>query len=171
MRVRDLLSILNSMTVYGPTITKRICDEIAGGKSLARLCKEADWMPEEKTVYRWMWDHPEFLKAYDIAKEKQMEVYANQIIDLTDDCPRDADAVAKAKLQVYARQWVMGKLKPKKYGERTTIAGDKDNPLTINLAAVLDERIAAAAAHKTIDHEPAEALILPVIDIDMAEAD
>lgn len=127
-------------------------------------------MPSEYSVYAWLVKHPEFTRLYEDAKQKQMEVWAEQIITLTDNCPQNADAVAKAKLQVYARQWVMGKLKPKKYGDSTTIKGDKDNPISISLAGALDQAI-AARARMTIDHEPSEheALALPVVDADIVE--
>jgi hypothetical protein len=113
-------------------------------------------MPVDRTVFVWLVRHPEFVEMYDAAKTKQMEVWGEQIIDLTDNVRADADAVAKAKLQVYARQWVMGKLKPKKYGDSTTIKGDKDSPLTVNIAAALDHAIAQRAAGLTIDHQPAQ---------------
>ncbi len=160
------------MVNYSPELVEKICNEIATGRSLARVCAEEDWMPEEKTVYNWMFSKPGFLELYDKAKEKQMEVYANQIIDLSDMCIADADAVAKTKLQIFARQWVMGKLKPKKYGDRTIIAGDKDNPLTLNVASALDNRIAAARGAPTIEHQPAaSAAALPVIDAESVDSE
>ena len=133
-----------------------------------KICKMED-MPDKSTVYHWMMVHPEFLAAYDIAKEKQMDFYANEILEITDECAKDSDAVAKAKLQVNTRQWLMGKLKPKKYGDRTVIAGDKENPLTVSLASALDHAIASRNAAKTIDHEPADVLELPVIDCETVE--
>jgi hypothetical protein len=39
------------------------------------------------------------------------------------------EAVAHARLKIDTRKWVMSKLKPYKYGERTTISGDPDAPL------------------------------------------
>lgn len=111
-------------------------------------------MPTANTIYTWLIRYPDFLAIYDIAREKQMEVYSNEIIDLSTNVKPDLDHVAKAKLQIYARQWLMGKLKPKKYGDRTIIAGDKDNPLTISLAAALDTAIAHRAAGKVIEHMP-----------------
>jgi hypothetical protein len=39
------------------------------------------------------------------------------------------DMVERAKLQVDARKWLLSKLAPKKYGDRTILAGDAENPL------------------------------------------
>lgn len=138
---------------YSPKLAKKICALVSQGFTIAKAC-ESPGMPSSVSVYGWLGLHSEFSEWYTEAKIKQMEVWGEQIIDLTDNCPRDADAVAKAKLQVYARQWVMAKLKPKKYGERTTIAGDKDNPLTVNLSHALDTAILARARGKTIENGP-----------------
>lgn len=146
-----------------------MCELLSQGVSVNALCKMKD-MPEKSTFYAWLMRYPDFLEAYDIAKEKQMDFYANEILEITDDCPADSDAVAKAKLQVNTRQWLMGKLKAKKYGERTTISGDKDNPLTLNLAAVLDQRLALRQAHETLEHVPAPSSPLPVLDGEVIES-
>lgn len=111
-------------------------------------------MPAEGTIYTWLMREPEFEEIYNKAKEKQMEVFAAQIIDLADNCPADADHVAKVKLQVHARQWLMGKLKPKKYGDNLTLKGDKDNPLVLNIASALDAAITQHAASQRIAYNP-----------------
>ena len=143
------------MVEYSPELGRKVCELIATGMTPSKI-SELDGMPSADSVYKWCIRHPDFLKIYDEAREKQMEVYSNQIIDLSDNVRADADCVAKAKLQLHARQWLMGKLKPKKYGDSTTIKGDKDNPLTIGLAAALDTAIAQRAAGKTIEHIPSE---------------
>ena len=35
------------------------------------------------------------------------------------------------RLRVDSRKWIAAKLKPKKYGDRTTLAGDKENPVEV----------------------------------------
>ncbi len=155
---------LYHMTVYCPEIVEKICNWLSSGGSLLKFC-EIDGNPSRDTVYQWIFKYPDFLEKYNLAKEKQMEVYANEIIDLADYCSPNNDAAAKAKLQIEARKWVMGKLKPKKYGDNMTIKGDADNPLTLNIASALDQRIAAARAAPVIDHEPSAAA-LPVIDVE-----
>jgi hypothetical protein len=150
------------MTIYSPEIADKVCAAIACGDSVEKICQAVD-MPGERTVYEWLIRYPEFLIKYDLAKEKQMEIFANQIIDLADKCSPNNDAAAKAKLQIEARKWVMGKLKPKKYGDNMTIKGDADNPIQLTLATALDARIAAARAAPTIEHE-ASSTALPVID-------
>lgn len=156
--------------MYSAEKAQEICRLIAQGMIMPEIARLPD-MPSKPTIYAWLIDHPEFLAQYDIAKEKQMEVFGEMIIDIAKDCPKDVDAVAQAKLLIHTIQWTMGKIKPKKYGDRTTIAGDKDNPLVLGIAHALDARISAArSSPATIEHVPAAAA-LPVIDCESDETE
>lgn len=147
------------MVSYSPEIAKKICVLISQGLTPEKICESPD-MPNASSIYSWCIEYPEFLTMYELARERQMEVYSNDIINLTNNVREDVDAVAKVKLQLHARQWLMGKLKPKKYGDSTTIKGDKDNPLTITLSSALDHAIAArAATGKVIEHESSVPMI------------
>ena len=44
--------------------------------------------------------------------------------------PFDPD-VQRDRLRVDSRKWIASKLKPKKYGEKLELAGDKENPLYV----------------------------------------
>jgi len=41
--------------------------------------------------------------------------------------------VAGLRLLSDNRKWLLSKLAPKKYGDRTTLAGDAENPLAVTL--------------------------------------
>jgi hypothetical protein len=45
------------------------------------------------------------------------------------------------KNRVDARKWVAAKLKPKKYGERVTHAGDAENPLEIKASTEIFDTV------------------------------
>jgi len=145
--------------MYSDEKAKEVCRLIAQGHVVPAISR-MEGMPDKSTIYGWLIDKPEFLELYDVAKEKQKEVYEDMIIDIAMSCPADADAVARAKLIINTIQWTMGKIKPKKYGDSTTIKGDKDSPLTVNIAAALDHAIAQRAAGLTIEHQPAESIEL-----------
>jgi hypothetical protein len=69
---------------------------------------------------------------YARAREAQAELYASEIIDISDDATQDelftdegkrvcnAEFVMRSKLRVDARKWVASKLLPKKYGDKVT---------------------------------------------------
>jgi hypothetical protein len=82
---------------------------------------------------------------YTQAKEEQADTLAEEIQDIADQMPMevtDKDGNTKfdpayinwMRLRVDARKWTASKLKPRKYGDRVELAGDKDNPLKIEAA-------------------------------------
>jgi hypothetical protein len=126
-------------TDYNPELIDEICDRIASGEPLVRICRE-DGMPRIVTVYRWLNKYPEFSNLYAKAKDAAADTLAEEIQDISDSMPMettdkegntrfDPAYIQWMRLRVDARKWVAAKLKPKKYGERTTITGDADNPL------------------------------------------
>lgn len=104
-------------------------------------------MPDKATLFRWLREHADFRDQYARAKEDQAEVLGEEILDIADDGRNDwmdrefgkgnvvrvvdPEAVQRSKLRVEARKWLMSKMKPKVYGDSTTIKGDKDNPLEV----------------------------------------
>ena len=78
-------------------------------------------MPAESTIYLWLLDNPEFSEKYARAREIQAEVYADEIIHISDEVKPDAAEVAKARLQTDNRKWIASKLRPKKYGDATML--------------------------------------------------
>lgn len=92
-------------------------------------------------------DYKDFTQMYTRARESQADYYADEIMDLADNC--DPMDVNKVKLQIESRKWIAAKLKPRKYGDSTTIKGDKDNPIALSLAVALEERIAKRLTDRT----------------------
>lgn len=99
---------------YSPEIADAICEELANGAVLYRICKERDDFPDTRTVYRWMEANEEFRRKYARARERQAEYFADQIITISD----TATDAQLARLQVDARKWHASKTAPKRYGDR-----------------------------------------------------
>lgn len=123
--------------IYTPELADLICLRIAQGVSLNAICKEPD-MPSAPTVYSWLFKEKDFINKYAHARESQSEVYAQEMIELADTCALTPEQINKVKLQIDTRKWIASKLKPKKYGDSTILRGDKDNPIEIGLANLLD---------------------------------
>jgi hypothetical protein len=84
-------------------------------------------------------------KRYARAKQLGMECLADEIIEIAEQTKlgvittigpkgtevKHADMVERARLQIDSRKWLLSKLVPKKYGERTVLAGDPDAPLVV----------------------------------------
>lgn len=131
-------------SIYSLEIVNELCARIVEGESLRSICRD-DAMPGLSTIFKWLGEHPEFVDQYTRAKEEQAETMADEIVSIADEqdyekievdgvalaVKFDATAVARNRLRMDARKWVASKLKPKKYGDKLELAGDKDSPLTV----------------------------------------
>lgn len=132
-------------TDYSTEVTGIICDRLADGESLRSICID-EALPHMSTVCRWLRIHAEFREQYALAREGQADALFDEMLDIADDGSndwmekRDADgnnigwrengeALQRSKLRVDTRKWMAGKLRPKKYGDKTILGGDPDNPI------------------------------------------
>jgi len=137
---------IGAPSTFTQHIADVICIRIAEGESLREIVK-IEGMPDRSTVYRWLLEQPVFCDQYARAREEQADTLADEIIAIADESPETAEVrdkegtvldikidsgyVAYQKQRIEARKWTAMKLKPKKYGERIALAGDKDSPVLI----------------------------------------
>lgn len=124
-----------------PELLDMICQGIAVGKSARAMCIAA--RIAQPTLWKWLGENETFSKQYARAKEDCADYLAAEIIEIADEGRNDTymdedgiihtdhDVIARSRLRVDARKWYASKLSPKKYGDRTTLAGDADNPLAV----------------------------------------
>lgn len=133
---------------YSQDKADAICELLAMGYSLRTVCSE-DNMPSAATVFKWMREHDEFLKQYEKAKQESTDAMAEDLLDIADDGTNDwvtktnkdgseyetvnAEVIARSRLRVDTRKWLMAKMKPKKYGDKLdmTSGGEKLEGLVI----------------------------------------
>ena len=96
-----------------PELLASICEQLAGGKSLRKICAE-EGMPSEKTVFTWMQEDAAFAQQYTRARERQADGFFDEIVDIAD----TEEDPQKARVRIDARKWVAGKMRPKVYGEK-----------------------------------------------------
>ncbi len=139
-----------------------ILEDIADHGNLRRACR--DHHIEPNALYRAMRTDEALCQRYARAKADGCAGYLDDTIELQDEEPPhfqtqfgsrvDPGWVAWQKNRVDLRKWHLSKLQPKVYGERTTIAGDADNPLAISdvsdAKADLARRLGAATAAGTV---------------------
>lgn len=123
--------------MYTQELAERICDLIAQGESLRHI-EAIEGMPHKATIMRWCIKYPAFCEQYTRAKEQQAEALNEELLDIADDARNDwiekenqktgttfialnEEAISRARLRIETRKWLMGKMKPKKYGERATM--------------------------------------------------
>lgn len=112
-----------------------ICERIADGESLRSICNGED-MPNKATVFRWLAAHDLFRDQYARARETQADALFDEILAIAD-TPQigekrkikedggvevsTGDMIEHRRLQVDARKWMAGKLRPKKYGDKIDV--------------------------------------------------
>lgn len=127
-----------AISVYTDALGDVICERIATSSvGLKRICEELD-VPYS-TVTGWIYNtnHP-MSEKYARAKQLQVEYLADEIIEIADDSSNDTvitefgakenkEWVNRSRLKVDTRKWLMGKLAPRKYGDKidVTSGGDK----------------------------------------------
>lgn len=136
-------------TTFTDDIGDLICGLIAEGQSVRKICQLPD-MPVISTVMLWVAKgnrgvepYVLFSEQYARAMDDRTEYWAEEIIDIADNDSEDeiftedgkrvqnGEFIARSRLKIDSRKWLMGKLKPKKYGDKITneLIGDKENPL------------------------------------------
>lgn len=124
-------------TTYTPELGDIVCEGIASGKSLVRICEDES-LPSPRSVYRWLREQEAFRQNYEVAKDDMADYMAEESIDIADNqasqvamvdevplvlngkpvMVTDSASVAHARLRIDTRKWYASKLKPKKYGEK-----------------------------------------------------
>ena len=122
-------------TLYTQAIAAEICQRVGEGETLNKICRDEN-MPSRPTVVSWVIQNKEgFSDIYARAKELQLEHWADEIIDVSDDATNDymerggkddapgwivnGEHISRSRLRVDSRKWLLAKLKPKVYGEGT----------------------------------------------------
>ncbi|MES3041814.1 MAG: terminase small subunit protein [Pseudomonadota bacterium] len=122
-------------------IMDTICQGVSVGKSARAMCVICNI--SQPSLWKWLAEDESFSKQYARAKEECADFIAEEILEIADDGKNDTytddkgnvctnqDVIARSRLRVDARKWYASKLAPKKYGEKTTLAGDPESPLAV----------------------------------------
>jgi hypothetical protein len=118
---------------YSPELADRICEELAGGKTLTEICR-ADGMPNRATIWRWKEAHEDFRAKYERAQIDQAHGWADEIIEIADDGRNDwmerngkdvtpgyvlnGEHVQRSRVRIDTRKFLMSKIVPRLYGDR-----------------------------------------------------
>ena len=110
-------------STYTDEMGDKICDLLTQGMSLRKICQSDDF-PNASTVYVWLDRFPAFAEKYVRAREAATEDMLEDILAIADDPQIE---VQDKRVRIDTRKWAMGKLKPKKYGDKQTVeVGNKD---------------------------------------------
>lgn len=113
------------------------------GKSLRQACKSEGIAPS--TFIDWVDADPALAEQYGRAREALIEHWAEDVIEISDEAVPstangglDSAAVAKQRLQVDSRKWILSKLSPKRFGDKVeqTLQGPNGGPVSLGLQVV-----------------------------------
>ena len=110
-------------STYTEEMGNLICDKLTEGVSLRKLCSQPEF-PVASTVYVWLDRFPDFAERYARAREAATEDMLEDILEIADHPELDPQ---EKRVRIDTRKWAMGKLRPKKYGDKQTHEiGNKD---------------------------------------------
>ncbi len=124
------------------------------GRSLFNIVEKEKGMPSYKTVFNWLnpnsdYHDEDFLHNYACASEIRSEKEFEEILDIADDQEDDIyldkdgkecvnhNVINRSRLRVDARKWRLGKMQPKKYGDKLDLTSGnkpiKESKVVLNM--------------------------------------
>ncbi len=140
-------------TKYTKELADEICAKISVGASLSEICRQ-DHMPHATAVRGWVIkDREGFAQRYGDACLQRAWYWAEEMVEIADDGSNDYierhtkdgsvivldnEHVQRSRLRLDTRKWLLSKLIPKTYGEKTTLEhqGPDGKAIQVNLQAV-----------------------------------
>ncbi len=116
---------------YTKELATEICERIAKGESLRKICKDKD-MPDRRIVHYWLLSEnkKEFYHQYEIACNIRAENMFDGLTEIAD-LPDEKESPNRSRLRVDTRKWYLSKVLPKKYGDKLDLTSDnKPIPIT-----------------------------------------
>jgi hypothetical protein len=144
-------------STYDPKIARIICEQISEGIPLRQICRENEGFPAWRTVYDWVARDPDLSARLARAREMGYDAIAEEALEISDTPVMGQkqvmgdnktyvtieDMLGHRKLQIETRLKLLACWDPKKYGNRTTLAGDAQNPVVIDAAREAKELLEA----------------------------
>ena len=110
-----------------------ILDQIANGRTLTSIVAEPD-MPSYAWCTLQLRSDPQLKERYTEAVDSRVEFMASEFIDLADSkMPEGLDGTAQSawvqqlKLKLWARTWVLSKLRPRTFGNQLEVSVTHNN--------------------------------------------
>ena len=159
-----------------PETAAKVCELIAQGYTLRQIAKECG-AKTSSVITLWTLEDDDFAAQYARAKVRQADHFAEEIREIADEGKNDwmeregyktpdHELVARSRLRVDARKWLMAKMAPKRYGDTVAITGAEGGPVEIAISQV--QRSAqshiAQSFGLTIEHEAAPASLERITD-------
>lgn len=131
---------------------KDILSKLGNGQSVRSILdntRDKNLLPGRTEFYEWLENSKTLANQYTRACEERQDKIFEEVLEISDDSSGDAvindkeavsidaEFVARSRLKIDARKWMLGKMNPKKYGDRiqTDVTIQQDQPLYPDPAA------------------------------------
>ena len=127
---------------YTPEVAAEICERLSNGETLRAICRSDAKFPVWQKIYEWMAKDAALagaiaharLMGHDAIAEDVRQIAQSEPLAVFDEAGNkryDPGSIAHKKLMIETDLKLLAKWNPKKWGDRTTIAGDDESPLVI----------------------------------------
>lgn len=119
---------------------RKVIDGLRRGRPLTVICAD-EGMPSDDTIRDWGAEDAEFGRDIARARETGFDVIALEALAIADETAFDtkegkdgalqpnSEWITRSRLRVDTRLKLLAKWDPKRYGDRTLIGSDPENPL------------------------------------------
>lgn len=135
-----------------------IIAHISNGLSLKKTLEQNKHLPSRPIVYQWLNElhkdyDKEFLNNYARACEERADAIFDDILDIADDSSGDIKVIsndgqqdkevfnsefaARSRIKIDARKWVLGRMKPKKYGDKVDVTSGGESIKTPSITVTI----------------------------------
>lgn len=137
---------------YTPDIARQMCEMLADGIPLREICRQ-EGFPAWRTVYDWMYQDDAMgeegvglsaaiARAREVGQEAMAERAYAEMYEPPERILTEGGAkidpgyvqLVKARAEITLK--LLAKWNPKRYGDRTTVVGDAENPIEVKNEAL-----------------------------------
>lgn len=124
---------MSGKTTYNKEIAEDICYVLSTSPyGLPKLKKTHNYWPSIDTIYHWRNTIPEFEEMYEKARKCQADILVEQNNDIAHSEYSSMVEIHNARLKIEDNRWQVARLKPRKWGDKTTITvSDEDDSLDV----------------------------------------
>lgn len=114
-----------------------IFTEMANGKSLRQILDHDDTLPSRRLFYEWMAKDSVLSNHYEAISQLRADMMFDEMLEIADDGTNDyvtkeigdgievqvlnSEHIQRSRLRIDARKWILSKMVPKKFGDKTDI--------------------------------------------------
>lgn len=132
---------LGRPTDYTDDLADQICEKVALGSNLNRICAEKTG-PARSAVYKWLSQHAYFSDKYARAREDRADWRSDKLDDICAKVEAGKLDPQAARVIVDTYKWQAGKEKPKVYADRVAHDHKHSGDLSVKSDDELESRIA-----------------------------